>query len=497
MIAFCRNPKNWFALILAGFWAASTVRLLHHVHAAIVFPYQLDYGESVLLHQSQRLLQGENLYALDTAVYPSLVSSYPPVFIAIWSSLHASMGPSYVSGRILTVIALFVCAMALFWIVYQLTRTVVAALTATTLFLTSPYVFLWSALARVDFVALAFTLVGLAVIIRPPSRGTLIVGALLMTCATFTRQSYGLAGPIAAMSWLVIYDRWLAVGFGAVFAGTLLVLFGGIQWFTGGFFQHIIVSHFTDFSLLRAGDFVFNLIVSSFLSIGMVIAHWEWSVPSRKPKWQVLYLYGMAGLVSGISAGRSGSEVNYWLEVVVGFALILGTIVGHLSDPRVSGRNPALWQVLLLVQISWSFLYSSQQFDPVRFGYSLQGELRSLHQLVANTPGPILADHFLGVLLTSKHEIYLQTFDFQRLVAAGLGDVTLLDQQIRSGCFALILVTNQPPFPHSLTTLHWRPTSLAAIEDAYQSTQVLAGTTVYTPLHPTDCALSSAVGRHH
>ena len=63
-----------------------------------------------------------------------------------------------------------------------------------------PYVVRWSSLSRVDSLGLALSWAGLFVVARwPEKRWSVFVSALLLVAAVYTRQTYILAAPLAAL----------------------------------------------------------------------------------------------------------------------------------------------------------------------------------------------------------------------------------------------------------------------------------------------------------
>jgi len=115
-------------------------------------------------------------------------------------------------------------------ILHALTRDRAAAAIGGLSLLAFPPVAYWSSLYRVDALALALSLGGVCLCARrPEGRWTVPVAALLLTAAICTRQSYGLAAPLAAALWLLQAGGWrralalvglvLALG-AALFRGT-------------------------------------------------------------------------------------------------------------------------------------------------------------------------------------------------------------------------------------------------------------------------------------
>jgi 4-amino-4-deoxy-L-arabinose transferase-like glycosyltransferase len=138
-------------------------------------------------------------------------------------------------------------------IVYTPSQDRIAAVTTGLLFLAVPYVVGWSSLLRIDLLALALSTAGLYVVARwPTTRRGLVVSALLLVAAVYTRQSYALAAPLAAFVWLWTHDRRQALGLAALVGGLSLLLFLVLNVLTrGGFLFNIVTANVNEFDIER------------------------------------------------------------------------------------------------------------------------------------------------------------------------------------------------------------------------------------------------------
>ena len=185
------------------FLSLTTVVFCAHVLRAVTHRYPLDYGEAPLVDQAMRLAAGQNIYRPDISSPPYTVSNYPPLYaLALVPSVWL-FGPSFVAGRLISILCALASAAFLALIVYTLAQDRMAAAVTGLIFLAFPYVVAWSPLARVDMLALALSTAGLYVLVRRPSTcWGLIASGLLLVAAAYTRQSYALAAPLAACAWL-------------------------------------------------------------------------------------------------------------------------------------------------------------------------------------------------------------------------------------------------------------------------------------------------------
>src|SRR5260370_23446036 len=201
------DPRSLAAMLPAG------VLLLALVAAAglfatdgarvIRFRYPMDYGEGPLLDQTMRLGRLESIYRVNPTSPPYTMSNYPPVYPLALSPLGRVWGPAFWYGRLLSWLSTVAAGVLVGLILHAFTRDQAAALIGGLSLLAFPPVSYWSSLYRVDALALALSLGGVYVTARRPAgRLTVPVAALLLTSAIYTRQSYGLAAPLAACLWL-------------------------------------------------------------------------------------------------------------------------------------------------------------------------------------------------------------------------------------------------------------------------------------------------------
>jgi hypothetical protein len=457
--------------------------LLHSI-TAIRFPFPLNYGEGTLLNQARLLALGRNIYPPDLTDYPYTITEYPPIYMALLALSIKLFGLSYAIGRTLSVVAALLSAACIVLMLYTLTDDKAASAIGGMLFLAFPYVICWSSLVRIDLLALVFSLGGILVVIRwPLERWSPFLSAALMIGAAFTRQSYLLAGPLTVAGWLFLQDRkkaWMFVL--SLVAGTLVV-FGGLNALTrGGFFFHIVTANVQEFSLTELIRFFTHLVGTS--APLLVIAVVELIAAARQPRSASLIpsLFFVGGFLSALTIGKVGADINYFLELLAALSLVAGTAVARWRRwPETSWVGPILL-ALLALQVLWLLPMARFYTHGLELRTQMQPELEKLESLVEEEAGPILADEYMGLLVMNEREVFLRPFHFTQLAHQGRWDQSKLVADLRAGCFSLILVSDQRPvFSEALVSSRWTEEMRAAIQETYEPTQVLAGTTVYRP----------------
>lgn len=465
-------------IMLLLFLAVAAMIFFAYAALAVLHPYPLDYGEAPLVDQAVRLAKGQNIYRPDLSSPPYTVSNYPPLYVFVLTPLVWLFGPTFLVGRAVSVACALASGAFLASIIYVHTRDRLATVTTGMVFLAVPYVVHWSALLRIDMLALAFSLAGLYVVARwPLARWSTVAAALLLVAAICTRQSYALAAPLAAFVWLWTHDRRQALGLAALVGGSLSVLFLALNVLThGGFFFNIVTANVNDFDMERLRWNLGRLWEAApfLLVVGGVCLT---LAPGRLRLWPVLVAYLIGAALSSLTIGKIGSNVNYFLELSAALSLAAGAVIAWT---RKHQWLRATFLVLLALQVGHLMQTTLNEYaDPLRQRRDFAKQLRDLEYMVAQADGPVLADEYMGLITRLGRPLYIQPFEVTQLAEAGLWDQTALVESIQNGEFPLILIHYFPEYP--VYKERWTPEMLSAIEHAYVPANVLADTRVYRP----------------
>ena len=132
-------------------------------------------------------------------------------------------------------------------------------------------------------------------------------------------------------------------------------------------------------------------------------------------------------------------------------------------------------QIYLLLPGSRNHLYTQLILEQPR-------EMDRLRQLVHQADGPVLADVHMGFLPLEGRALYVQPFEATQLARAGSWDQTPFLEAIQRQEFPMILMLRvSTPFGPLHETI-WSPEMLAAINEYYMQTDLIADTTfIYRP----------------
>lgn len=467
-------PAGVLLLVLvaaAGLFAADGARVIR-------FPYPMDYGEGPLLDQTRRLGRLERLYRSDLTAPPYTVSNYPPIYPLVLSPLDRLWGPAFWYGRLLSWLSVVAAAAFVGLILHALTQDRQAAIIGGLALLAFPPVAYWSSLYRVDALALALSLGGLWLVARwPAGRLTVPAAALLLVAAIYTRQSYGVAAPLAACVWLGQATSWRrALALPALIGGLGAALFVGLEVATeGGFALNIVSANLNAYqagSLVRYLTDVWTLMPLALAAVAAFLLLAPWF---HVPSWRLVAPYVLGAAVSGLTIGKVGSNVNYLIEFGAGVSLSIGAALAWQRPRRAVHGALAL---LLALDLALVVLVSPYRtVTHVRLKQA--EEARHLLDVIHRTPGIVLADEDMGLLPLDGRPIFFQPFEMTQLARAGRWDQRGFVGDIERQAFAAILIYRIPDVP--LHRERWTDEMLGAIERRYVLAERVGATEVYRP----------------
>ncbi|MBC8077622.1 MAG: DUF2029 domain-containing protein, partial [Chloroflexales bacterium] len=355
-----------------------------HIVVLLRYPFPLDYGEGPLLAQVQALANGAPLWQLyaDPARPPYLVVNYPPVYPLLAAALSYPLGSALLAGRVVSLLATLATLLALaVLLIHSLpqdperrrSRLIVHRSSFFVLaLLTVPVVREWAALMRVDMLALALGLCGLALMalatkpyitaetqrarnsltfaaLRLCARSCLLVApGLLFALALYTKPSM-LAAPFAGALWLLL-GRWrhlplaarllVALAWALLAALPLVIL----QWASGGWFWlHVVWANANRWDAALARQIWADQLrlrwplfaAGAIGAIVCVIRDWykQRDVASQASSFIVPLAYAAGALVTAMGVGKVGAYANYFLELYVALVWLAGAALGPEHRP--------------------------------------------------------------------------------------------------------------------------------------------------------------------
>ncbi|HYO89632.1 MAG TPA: hypothetical protein VER79_13360 [Candidatus Limnocylindrales bacterium] len=449
---------------------------------ALAYPYNLNYGEGPLLDQAARLARSEGLYSLTTPPY--LITNYPPLYMLTVAPFVDSYGPSFLYGRVISLLSIGLSVGLLAGLLYVVTGDWLASVIGGGLLPAIPYIFYWAPLARIDSLALALSLGGLYLAVRAtPTREPLFPAALLLALAVYTRQTYLLAAPLAAFVWVVRMNGWmrglaLIVWLGVLVVGSFVVL---LVWTQGGIWFHLITANANalDAEILihyarEVARYlpVLLLMLALFLVAGLF---------TRAPSWWLVAPYALGGLGTALTIAKIGSDVNYLYELSAALCLSAGALLALVRTAR-RGRTVlrALLVAGLALQVGTAVDLSARRYAPITAERVARRPMTdALFIGIRARTGVIVADEAMGLLALSGQPLAFQPFEMSALARAGLWDQSGFIERLARGVYPTILIYN-PSLNPSLRQERWTPAMLRALNTYYRPLDLIGETTIYS-----------------
>jgi hypothetical protein len=444
-----KKPNNlrWLAW---GLWAVNLAGLLYLAGLTVwlgitglLFPYQLDYGEGVLLHFVREWAHGRPIYKAIEG-YPYITSNYAPLAILLALALTPFLGIAYAAGRVWTLLAIAAIAALIVAWVRRVGRQWLPALAAALLFAGSPYIYHWASLFRVDLLGLALTLGGLYAVWRGTKSGRsslLWLAVALFVAGLYAKQSFFFA-PAAALVYLFFFvDRRQAVKMAlamGLLGGGLFLLINALTG--GGFWQGLVASNVNPFLWpafwQQLADFFGTFAILGLLAAWYVVDKFllECATPLRD-KVSPLDLYLPAALASLLLAGKAGAWENYFFEALAALALCGGLGLARLGQHRKQIYH-ALAPLLLLAQVALMWHtpgVASRYLQVTRLSN------REIAPILARTPDPIISED-MGLLVTNDKVLDYYSFQYSQLARAGRWDQAWELGQLRGRRLSLVIL---------------------------------------------------------
>lgn len=275
-----RHRQGWvlragIALLLALF-AADLVRLILANSAAIAYPYDLDYGEGIVWQQMLNIVAGQGYAPL--GIYPAIVYHYPPVYHLVVHLVAALCGSDgLATGRAVSLASTLLSILLVGRLAYAAIPStepralrIIAGAIAGGCVATSHTVFAWAGYMRVDMLAGALSLAGLALVAGAVHRpGRIALAALCFVAAIYTKQT-SIAAPAAAFIALWLARPRAAWMLFAWCAGLGLSALAGLSLTSHGeFLRHTILYNINRIDVSRAS---LLLLVAVMQAPGLMVA---------------------------------------------------------------------------------------------------------------------------------------------------------------------------------------------------------------------------------
>jgi len=440
-------------LVAATLLARHLGRLADYEWWAIKCPYEIDYGEGILLQYALNFARGGEVYG-NYHHYPFVVATYPPVYPLLCAVGIKLSGVNFAFGRSLSLLAALGVA-ALAWIILRRVGVSrLAAALAAVLFLASPIVYWWAPLMRSCIAAIAFGLAGLYCVMR--GGRWLIPAVALMALAVYTRQSNvaPLAASVAYLWW--IRERKNAVLVAASWAALVGAVFVALQAASHGwFYQHVVVANRNLWEAERLYSLWWTAVrdwpapfLMGVAGAGLALAGLRagetapLGVAPRHPE-RLLGLYFVFSVLVSLTAGKIGANINYLLEPLAASCIMAAIAYDRLAAHTGSWPGKvawlAVWVLVVAVPVRLILDPEFKQYQAYQFSRDdiMRGGKAAV-AIIRKTKGDVLCED-TGLLPISGKPILLDPHKMTSMFHDGRWDQRPLLEDIERRRFALII----------------------------------------------------------
>ncbi|MCG3175488.1 MAG: hypothetical protein MOGMAGMI_00417 [Candidatus Omnitrophica bacterium] len=463
-------PERWTDPVrLAALAAAVSAAVLSLSSAPqrILYTYAWDYAEPVAALSVLELGLRPLIYQ-DFQVVPYRVYAYNPFYVYLAAALRPLWESVWACGRALSAVGAFAAAVSLYTIARSWGARRTLAFTVGAGWIAMPLVFRYLCSMRPDLTALGLTAAGLAVAMstagsEPQKRRYLLaaVSGLCFAAAFLSRQNFVLAPAAVFLARLTERGR-RGEGWWTVLACALAVL-PVMAFFesatSGAYLRNIVVFNLQPY---------YPQLVLRNLA-GHLPLHWPMYAAAlivlpqalRENRSRPLALYALLALGEIVTAGRIGSDENYFLEPLLGAYLMVIWALCRAGRPV---RSIALGVVaaILLCLVPYHVQARQGTLEAIT---STERDLEPVRQFLRTVPGPVLSED-MGLLISAGLPVSYQFFEATQLADRGLFDDRPFLERIRRGDFPVVVVSTD--LLHVTRSQRFRPEFVRALQEAYR-----------------------------
>lgn len=331
-----------------------------HALSIITFPGSFEYGEGILIYQAN--MPGILGFYSDIHRAPFNISSYTPVAVILYSLIVKTLGLNLIALRILPLLCQIFMILFMGLIIRRFSGDMLIAIIFPLLFLGDSAFMYWTALIRVDYIALMFNMAGACLFLWGKDDRKYPFSLLLFTLAFFTKQS-AITGMVAFYVCLFIFERdrfrkYIWIGPTAVILISLL-----LNLLTGGrYLLHTLFLYMAKPMDIKGAILIFKglfldrlpIMAMGLISLVYLLVNMK-KVGDRTVNFVVTYF--ITTLIFLFSIFKAGSATNHYLEMLGVMYLVMGIAVSMLEK---AGRETILSLFLLVFLINTSVVEMGQ-----------------------------------------------------------------------------------------------------------------------------------------
>jgi hypothetical protein len=395
-------------------------------------PMQFDYEEGNILNAGLLITQGQTPYPAPGS-WPIVLNPYGPVAYLVTAAMVKCFGISFLAPRLVSVF----CGLFITFVLGAMIRRSGGSWSSVVLFagafLCVSSIRNWLLTCRVDWLALALSLGGLAVFMFWERRW--YVASVLFAAALFVKYTL-IAAPLACGLYLVMRRDWklLAKIVGVSSAVCVIGFFATQRWSGGNFAFHTFGTHPDPYSFQQAGDFLWRRIKDIPVLFGLSVAAVILDFAKRKISLPVLYF--LAATLGTLTAGKGGSTTNHLIEWTATICLCAGcgsvTISAWLAGKRFALAGSMVTAGIVASAVTAMLAY--------RLPFSRSTLCEPTYGYLREHGDSILTDSVGALLLSGKPVLVSNPFVYTQLAARGGWPDTEVRERVEAKKFDMILL---------------------------------------------------------
>ncbi|MBI1740958.1 MAG: hypothetical protein HY233_05255 [Acidobacteriales bacterium] len=455
ILSFMKPERVLLLAVLVG----GTLAILRSV-PLILLPYQIDYGEGLMLEGATRIRHSQPLYP-NPFSFPIIVHDWGPVAYAAAALVLPDGEASFPAGRLLVLLSSVLLAFLLSGIQRSCTGSWCTGLSFGLLLLTLPAFRFWLYLLRTDVIGVLLSTIGVMLYVLDGKRWHWSV--LFFWLAIFCKYTL-IAAPLAVFIHLLLNRKVRqGLGFAAALGSACVLAFLILQIVTGHWFAfHMFSTHSDCYSLVQF--FALAALVWASAPVVTALAVWYVAQDFRGSRKSFAPVYFVTSSVTALSAGKLGSTTNHFLECMVASCLCAGLGYSLLMSKHAAKIVPvsALLSVSVLVAVGTQ---NRSSLQPSR-GLA---ECREAYQFVSSSPSARVLSESLGPLLMARKPILISDpFVYGQALQHGLWPDRKVERLLHGKYFGLVVLANDPVQMKLRGSAVWPESLIDAVQQNYR-----------------------------
>jgi hypothetical protein len=426
----------------------------------IVSPYQIDYGEGLMLEGALRIRHSQPLYPNPFA-FPVVLHEYGPVAYAAAASVLPSGAASFPAGRLLILICSVAVSLLLGATLRRLTGSWWIGLSFGFLLLTLPAFRFWLYLLRADVIGIVFSMTGIALYLLNEKKWYWSIP--FFGLALFCKYTL-LAAPVAVFIHLILNRKVKqSFAFAAGLGGASTLAFMVLQVKTGGWFaSHMFSIHPDRYAPMQF--FALAAVVSASSPVVTALAAWFVIQDFRGRGRSFPPIYLAVSSITALTAGKLGASTNHFVEWMVACCMCAGLGYSLL----LSKYAARAWPVTALLGAAVLAGIAAQDRPALQPSREL-AECGSAYRYVSNLPTSSVLSESLGPLLVAGKPILVSDpFVYDQFIKRGLWPDSQVEELLNERYFGLIVMSYDPSRLKAPGSGAWLEPFAAVIERNYR-----------------------------